>query len=152
LIVLGAIAAVFFSLLYQDTAIVNRMETQVERLVRTLPPNQRVMGSVHKAQESRVLIQHILDRACVGYCFSYGNYEPPSEVFRVRARAGNPYAMTAPTDTASMEEGDYTVEEKDLPAYQVYQCSADWIELCIRPLEAGEDNDRLGVYPENPEN
>ena len=122
------------------------MEAQVERLVRTLPPNQRVMGSIHKPEESRVLIQHILDRACVGYCFSYGNYEPPSEVFRVRARPGNPYVMTDSANTGSMEEGDYTVEAKDLPAYQVYQCSADWTELCIRPLQAGEDNDRLGVH------
>ena len=149
LILLSTIAAVFFLFLYQDTAIVDRMEAQVERLVRTLPTNQRVMGSIRKPQESRVLIQHILDRACVGYCFSYGNYEPPSEVFRVRARVGNPYAMTDSTDSASMEEGDYTVEARDLPAYQVYQCSADWTELCIRPLEAGEDNDRLGVHPDD---
>ncbi|MGH9746863.1 MAG: hypothetical protein ACRD59_12235 [Candidatus Acidiferrales bacterium] len=148
LIALAAIAMVFFSFLYQDTATVNRMEAHVERLVRTLPPNQRVMGSIHKPEDSRVLIQHILDRACVGYCFSYGNYEPTSEVFRVRARTGNHYVMTDPSDTASMELGDYTVEAKDLPAYQVYQCSEDWTELCIRPLEEGEDNDRLGIHPD----
>jgi hypothetical protein len=148
LLALAAIAAVFFTFLYQDTAVVNRMEAQVERLVRTLPPDQRVLGTILKPDESRVLIQHILDRACVGYCFSYGNYEPPSRVFRVRALAGNRYAMTEASDPASMEEGDYTLQAKDLPAYQVYQCSEDWTKLCIRPLEEGEDNDRLGVHPD----
>jgi hypothetical protein len=148
LLALAAIAAVFFTFLYQDTAVVNRMEAQVERLVRTLPPDQRVLGTILKPHESRVLIQHILDRACVGYCFSYGNYEPPSRVFRVRAQAGNRYVMTEGSDPASMEEGDYTLQAKDLPAYQVYQCSEDWTKLCIRPLEEGEDNDRLGVHPD----
>jgi len=36
-----------------------------------------------------------------------------------------------------------------LPAYQVYQCSQDGKRLCIRPLEAGEMNDRLGVHPDD---
>jgi hypothetical protein len=149
LIALTAIAAVFFSFLYQDTSIVNRMEAQITALVRTLPPGQRVLATIRKPDESRVLMQHIVDRACVGYCFSYGNYEPPSAAFRVRVRAGNPFVMTDSGDTASMEEGDYTVQSQDLPAYQIYQCSSeDWTKLCIRPLEEGEDNDRLGIHPE----
>jgi hypothetical protein len=56
--------------------------------------------------------------------------------------------MTEGSDPGSMEEGDYTLQAKDLPAYQVYQCSEDWTKLCIRPLEEGEDNDRLGVHPD----
>jgi hypothetical protein len=32
--------------------------------------------------------------------------------------------------------------------YQVYQCSLSGTDLCIRSLEAGEDNDRLGVHPD----
>jgi hypothetical protein len=149
LIALAAIAAVFFSFLYQDTAVVNRMEAQVEKLVRTLPPGQRVLSTIRKPDDSRVLVQHIVDRACIGHCFSYGNYEPPSAVFRVRVSAANPYVMTDSEDTASMEEGTYTVQAKDLPAYQIYQCSEDWTVLCIRPLEEDEDNDRLGVHPVN---
>lgn len=146
LIALAAIAAVFFSFLYQDTAVVNRMEAQVEKLVRALPPGQRVLATIRKPDDSRVLVQHIVDRACIGHCFSYGNYEPPSAVFRVRESAANPYVMANSEDTASMEEGTYTVQAKDLPAYQIYQCSEDWTVLCIRPLEEDEDNDRLGVH------
>ncbi len=149
LVALVAIAAVFFTFLYQDTAIVNRMEAQVVALVRTLPPGQRVLATIRKPDESRVLVQHIVDRACIGHCFSYGNYEPPSAAFRVRVSAENPYVMTDSGDSASMEEGDYTVQAQDLPAYQIYQCNKeDWTKLCIRPLEEGEDNDRLGVHLE----
>jgi hypothetical protein len=151
LVFLAGIAAIFFSFLYQDTAVANRMEARVEQLVKTLPPGQRVLATIRKPEESRVLIQHIVDRACIGHCFSYGNYEPPSAVFRVRESAENPYVMGDSGDTASMEEGTYTVQAKDLPAYQIYQCSHDWTELCIRPLEEDEDNDRLGVHPPQPD-
>jgi hypothetical protein len=148
LIACSAIAAVFFVFLYQDTATINRMEAQVERLVRTLPPGQRVLGTIKPFPRSRILIQHMLDRACIGHCFSDGNYEPASGQFRVRTTPGNPHAMFNFDDTADMEDGTYEVQDKDLPAYQVYQCSASGTQLCIRPLVAGEMNDRLGVHPE----
>jgi hypothetical protein len=149
LIVLAGIAAVFFAFLYQDTSLINRMEAQVEHLVKTLPPDQRVLATIRKPDESRVLVQHIVDRACISHCFSYENYEPASAVFRIRALPGNKYAMSDFEDVASMEEGDYEVQPEDLPAYQIYQCSEDWTELCIRSLEGGELNDQLGVHPNN---
>jgi hypothetical protein len=46
-----------------------------------------------------------------------------------------------------MEEGTYEVLPEDLPAYQLYQCSPSGKDLCIRPLEAGEENNRLGIEP-----
>jgi hypothetical protein len=149
LIALAGIAAVFFTFLYQDTAVINRMEAEVAGLVKTLPPDQRVLATILKPDESRVLVQHIVDRECIDHCFTYGNYEPASTLFRIQALPGNKYAMTDFEDVASMEAGDYTVPPEDLPAYQIYQCSEDWTKLCIRPLAAGELNDRLGVHPEN---
>ncbi|MGA8223195.1 MAG: hypothetical protein WB780_16210 [Candidatus Acidiferrales bacterium] len=150
LIVGTGIAALFFTFLYQDTATLNRMEVQAERLVRTVPPGQRILATIQRLPGSRVLIQHMIDRACIGYCFSYGNYEPTSGMFRVRALPGNPYCMTEPDSAADMEDGTYEVAAEDLPAYQVYQCSMAGTDLCIRPLEAGEDNDRLGIHPPEP--
>jgi len=148
LIALAGIAAVFFTFLYRDTAVINRMEAQVAGLIKTLPPDQRVLATILKRDESRVLVQHIVDRECIGHCFSFGNYEPASTLFRVQSLPGNKYAMTDFEDVASMEAGDYQVQSEDLPAYQIYQCSKDWTKLCIRPLAAGELNDRLGVHPE----
>ena len=139
-----AIAAVFFSFVYQDTAAANRMEQQAEQLVKALPPDQRVMATILPLDDSRIMIQHSADRACIGHCFSYGNYEPGSEVFRVRALPGNPYVMTDYEDAVDMEEGHYVVQPQDLPAYQIYQCTASGTQLCIRPLQAGEENNRLG--------
>lgn len=141
------IAGVSFVFLYQDTGEINRMEAQVEKLVRTLPPDQRVMATILRPRGSRVLIQHILDHACIGHCFSYGNYEPASALFRVRARPGNPYVLTDFDLVASMEEGSYLVQPQDLPVYQVYQCSERGTDLRIMPLEAGEENDNEGVHP-----
>jgi hypothetical protein len=143
-----AIAAVFFVFVYQDTATINKMEAQIERLVKTLPPGQRVMGTILPPPESRVSIQHILDQACIGRCFSYGNYEPGSAMFRVRALPGNSYVLSDYMLAVSMEEGTYTVQPQDLPVYQVYQCSERGSDLCIVPLDAGEDNDSLGVHPQ----
>jgi hypothetical protein len=147
----GAIAAVFFSFLYQDTAVINRMESSVDRLVRTIPPNQRVMATIGTFPGSRVLIQHIADRACIGQCFSYGNYEPATQQFRIRASLGNPYVLANDRDTAAMEDGYYSVRAQDVPAWQVYQCSLAGTDLCIRPLGPGEDNDETGVHsPDQP--
>jgi len=144
----AAIAAIFFAFLYQDTGEINRMEAQVEQLVRTVPPNSRVLATLKPPfPESRILVQHIADRACIGHCFSYGNYEPASAQFRVRVTPRNPYAMLSYDSAVNMEDGSYEVQPEDLPAYQVYQCSADQKKLCIRPLAAGEMNDDLGVHP-----
>jgi hypothetical protein len=142
----SALAAVFFSFLYQDTRTITRMEAEIERLVETLPPNQRVVATVLPLPGSRIPIQHIADRACIGHCFAYGNYEPGSQDFRVRAEPGNPYVLDDYELAIDVEEGTYVVEPQDLPLHEVYQCSESGTELCIRALGAGEENNQLGVY------
>lgn len=140
------ILALFASFLYQDTAAVSRIAEQAENLVRTLPPNQRVLASIFELDDSRILIQHVIDRACIGHCFSYGNYEPGSAVFRVRATPGNPYVLPDYESATDTEEGTYVVQPRDLPIYQIYQCTETGQYLCIRTLKAGEENNSLGVY------
>jgi hypothetical protein len=140
-----AIAGMFFVFLYQDTGVINNLEAQAEKLTRSLPPNQRVLATIDGLSGYRVSIEHIIDQACVGYCFNYGNYEPGSEVFRVRAEPGNPYVLSDYGDATDTEEGNYVVQPEDLPIHQVFQCTDDGKTLCIRPLEAGEQNDRTGL-------
>ncbi|MGA9882292.1 MAG: hypothetical protein WBQ34_01100 [Candidatus Acidiferrales bacterium] len=143
----GALAAVFFAFLWQDTGRINRMEAQIVRLVSKLPPGQRVVGSILSDETTRVLKQHILDRACIGRCFSYGNYEPGSRDFRVRARPGNAYVLSNFDQAASTEDGDYVVQPSDLPLYQVYECSDAGQKLCIAALHAGQDNNAVASDP-----
>jgi hypothetical protein len=136
----AAIAAVFFTFLYRDTTIVNRMEAQIVELVGKLPPNQRVLATIEPFPGSRILNQHIIDRACIARCFSYGNYEPGSGVFRVRATSGNPYVLSSYELATETEEGDYLVQPCDLPVDEFYQCSENGTEICIRALKAGQYN------------
>ncbi len=61
----------------------------------------------------------------------------------------NLYAMFNFDDAVNMEDGSYEMQPEDLPAYQIYQCSPDRKQLCIRPLAAGEMNDDLGIHPDD---
>lgn len=139
------LAGTFFAFVFQDTGRINGMEMEVAKLVRTLPPGARVMGTILPPPHSRIGIQHILDRACIDYCFSYGNYEPGSKMFRVRAVPGNPYVLADYDLATETELGNYVVQAADLPVWEVYECGTlgrnlSGMRLCIVPLKAGERN------------
>lgn len=146
----GACALVFFAFLYQDTGWINRLEANGEKLVSNLSPGTRVIVTLDAPPGSRIeFIHHSVERACIGHCFSYANYEPSSREFRVRVREGSPVA-TSSTDTAEdMAAGEYDVDESDLPMKQIYQCDAsDLTKLCIRDLAVGNDlNVDIGQPP-----
>ena len=135
----AAAAVLFFSLLYRDTGIINDMEGQSERLVSTLPFGQRVLFTIRNS-DLRVNIAHFVDRACIHHCFSYGNYEPSTGQFRVRAMPGNGAVMSEVPDVWRMENGVYDVTPNDLPAYEIYRCGEKGREVCLRSLQAGEKN------------
>jgi hypothetical protein len=140
-------AAVFFFFLYQDTGKVNRMEAQAEKYERVLPPGQRIIATIWPFSGSRIFIHHIVDRSCAGYCFSYGNYEPSSQYFRVRANPGNRIVTTSSESADAIESGDYVVQPGDLPIFQIYQCNVDMTVLCMRELASGERNGGVGLQP-----
>jgi hypothetical protein len=143
----AAIAALFFVYLYFDTGTLNRMEAQAEKYERVLPPGQRIVATIWPLRGSRVLIDHFVDRACIGQCYSYGNYEPSSGQFRVRASPGNGIVIANFPDTDAIESGNYVVQPQDLPMFQIFQCNANLVELCMRELVAGETNGRIGLHP-----
>jgi hypothetical protein len=143
----AAIAALFFVYLYADTGTLNRMEAQAEKYERVLPPGQRVVATIWPLRGSHVLIDHFVDRACIGQCYSYGNYEPSSGQFRVRASPGNGIVIANFPDTDAIESGDYVVQPQDIPMLQIFQCNANLVELCMRELAAGETNGRIGLHP-----
>jgi hypothetical protein len=146
---LAAGAGLFFLWSYQDTGMLNRMEQQVESMVNTLPYGRRVIETINLPDESRLwFVNHIVDRACIGKCFAYSDYEPPSKQFRLRVRHGSPIVTDSADDGFHMETGFYVVRTQDLPMNQIYQCDDKNLDmLCMRELSAGEENGRIGYRP-----
>ena len=137
LIGFAGIAAIYFSFLYADTSTLVRIERQAERLVSTLPPGARVSSATWTSSDIPLLSNHLVDRACVGRCFSYSNYEPSSGQFRVRALPGNRIVASSAGTSMAMQLGSYTVLAEDLPLFQIFFCHRNSTELCIRELPAG---------------
>jgi hypothetical protein len=145
----GFCAVVFFAFYYQDTGWLNRLEADAEKLVADLPAGTRVIVTARAPADSRIaFIGHAVERACIGHCFSYANYEPASGEFRVRVRKGSPVVTSSTDDAEDMAAGEYEVDDTDLPLKQIYQCDEnDLTKLCIRDLAAGETNGRMGSKP-----
>jgi hypothetical protein len=143
---LAVCAVIFFAFLYGDTGTLNKMEDQVEQMTKTLPYGRRVSETINAPPDSRIpFINHIVDRACIGRCFAYANYEPASEQFRIRVRPGSPVATDSADSAQAMEDGKYMVRPQDLPMTQIDQCGGnDRTRLCMHDLSAGEKNGGVG--------
>jgi hypothetical protein len=129
----------------RDPHFVYRLETAFERAVARLPFGNRFLDTVPRMR-MRWTSWHLIDRACIGRCFSYGNYEPYSGEFRVRALPGNPIAISNGRVASEMESGQYRVQPSDLPLYHVYRCRAETVDLCLRAMRAGEALDSVPMH------
>jgi hypothetical protein len=135
-----ACAGVFFAFLYQDTRTVNQLEAHAEQIIAKLPNGTLVIPTV-SAPSSRIeFIGHVIDRACVGHCFTYSNYEPSSKQFRIRVQPGSPIVSALAADAQEMSAGTYVVQPSDPPFLNIYQCNpdADATLLCTRTLRVGD--------------
>ncbi len=129
------LALVFFAFLFRDERALNSFEDRMEDTVARLEPGQRVVTGVDDANlHTPFLVGHMVDRVCLGRCFSYGNYEPCTAQFRVRATAFNPYVVFRYRDSADIQLGKYIVKPRDLPLYKV---DLEEGRLVIRSLPAG---------------
>jgi hypothetical protein len=149
----GAIAAVFFVFLYQDTARLSRLEANAESILATLPYGTRIIPAIDAPPDSRItFIGHIADRACIHRCFTYSNYEPASEQFRVRVRPeGSPLVTSSENDAEDMEGGGYEVQDTDPPLTLLYQCDpSDTTKLCLHPLKPGDSTEPSDLRPSAP--
>jgi hypothetical protein len=140
-------AVVFFAFIFHDTREFNRMEDQVDSAVAQFPAGSRVIG-LFLTRSTRIdPLAHAVDRACIGRCFSYANYEPGSRQFRLRAEAGNTVVMHDYSDIAQVERGSYKIQARDLPLFFVYSCGPVHRQVCSRELHAGDD---IGVVSREP--
>jgi len=136
----GVCAAFFFFFLYQDTGVLDRTESHAEQLLTGLAAGTRVIGMIDPVEGSRLeFVHHLIDRACIGRCFSYANYEPSSRQFRIRVKEGSSVVAASNDDSEAMQSGTYVVRKKDLPLVAVFQCDDDDpTKLCLRSLREGE--------------
>jgi hypothetical protein len=132
-----ALAVVFFAGLYSDVRVLNRLEGQVTRAVSLLPPGQRVVSTLCRTDCHLDPLLHMVDRACVGRCFSYGNYEPSSQQFSIRAKERNPMVAATRAEVQAIESGSYVVKPGDLPMYEL-AWDGGTHHLVARPLRAGD--------------
>jgi hypothetical protein len=131
-----AVAMVFFGFLYRDERALNSFEDRMHDAVASLPPGERALSAIVDDPSLRVnALAHIIDRACIGHCYSYANYEPSTAQFRIRATAENPIVAYTYEDSWLMQVGAYVVKERDLPLYQVDLDAGG--RMAIKSLRAG---------------
>jgi hypothetical protein len=149
LVAFSACTLLFFLFLHQDTSLVARLEANAEKLTRNLPFGTRVLKTVVAPGDWRApFIYHSIDRACIGHCFAFSNYEASTKQFRLRVREDSPVVVFDADDSESMESGEYVVQPEDLPLKQIDQCvPADPTILCLRDLSPNEINGRLSHRP-----
>ena len=130
---LGVLALLFFIFLYRDTRELNRTEDKMQAAVSALPAGERVVSAPHDPMSRVNGFTHIVDRVCVGRCFSYANYEPSTAQFRVRAMYANPIVVSDYADSFALQNGSYVTRKEDRPISEIYRCGD---RFCIRLLVA----------------
>lgn len=136
------VAVFFFAGLYRDTAILQQRENKVDELVEPFS-GRRIISIVPPVAGWRIHEDHSLDRACLGHCYSYNNYEPSTGQFRLVAEPGNRFVSVNQDALDAMRDGSYLVPARVLPLYEVYQCGAGVNDLCIAELRLGQRNGKV---------
>jgi hypothetical protein len=129
------IAALFFVFAFRDDHRINQREDQIVVALQRIPPGQRVVSSLPFPFRA---IDHLVDRACIGQCFSIANYEPSSRQFRVRALPESRIVINDSAVYHALETGSYTVREQDLPIYNLYACGEGSKQVCARAAQPGD--------------
>jgi hypothetical protein len=132
---IAVLMGLFFSFLYVDTRRLNYVEGLLEQSVAQLPYGTRVVSALCDQRGDVNLVGHTLDRACIGRCFGYANYEPSSKAFRVRVEGESTVVVTTDAESGALQLGTYVVKPRDLPLAQIY-LRGRYMDL--RWLKAGE--------------
>ncbi len=146
---MGLVTVVFFALLFHDERALNAFEGQIGQTISPLPPGQRVLLGVTDNSFTRVdPVTHMIDRQCIGRCYSYANYEPSTWQFRVRALRPNPFVADVYADSYAMQSGQYLVKPTDLPLYQVSVDNSGILRLVSLPAGAPNRLTLVKILPD----
>ena len=134
--VLAAVALLFFGFLYRDERLLNALEDQLAVAAAHIPAGQRVVSAIDDPYLHVNALTHLIDRVCIGHCYSYANYEATTGEFRLRVTGPNAFVATNYYDSWALQNGLYVVRERDLPLYQV--TLDENRQIVVRSLRAGE--------------
>jgi hypothetical protein len=87
-------------------------------VVDQLPPGARVVSNVDWPL-GRVQMWHLIDRACIGHVYDFGNYEASSGHFRIRALRGNTFLTWLPPEVDPVGSA-VLLRRKGIPVYEIY--------------------------------
>jgi hypothetical protein len=132
---MAIVVLLFFGFLFRDERIFNAVEDRMERVASELSPGQRVVGAMDAPGLRVNALTHMIDRVCLGRCYSYANYEASTAQFRIRVVAANPIVVSTYEDSWALQAGKYVVKERDLPLYEIRVDSNG--RMALTSLEAG---------------
>jgi hypothetical protein len=133
----AAILAIFFWFSYVDERALNSVEAKMARAIAGLPPRAHVVATVRDSRLYVPALVHLIDRVCIGHCFDFGDYEPATTQFRLRALPGNPYVLTDPADVVALEHSEYVWRRQDIELYRLLPCQGN-NEICVTMVHPGE--------------
>ncbi|MCX7604535.1 MAG: hypothetical protein N2036_10725 [Bryobacteraceae bacterium] len=135
----------YFGFLAHDYRAWIRTQDEFVRAEQQVPPGSRVVSTVSGLPLSLNPLNHMVSKACIGRCFSYGSYAPSSRQFRVRSKPLSPVVLDDSLDVDRLQAGRFVVRPRDVPLFGIFLVSAEPFRLEARPLKAGETIPRQGV-------
>jgi len=114
-----AVALVYFGFLFHDERALNRFEDRMSSALAELPAGQRVVSPIVDPGLRVNALAHTVDRACLGRCYSFANYEPSTAQFRIRAVSENPFVVKNYGDSWDLQNGRHVVREDELPMFKI---------------------------------
>jgi hypothetical protein len=111
------LALLFFAFLFHDERALNGFEDRMDGAIAQLPPGLRVVSPVDDPELRVNALAHMVDRSCMGRCYSYANYEASTAQFRIQAVAPNGFVVDNYSDSWDLQTGQYVVRDRDLPLY-----------------------------------
>lgn len=144
-IVQAVMAVAFFGFLASDYRHLNAAQDEFLRAAAQIPPGGRALAAATGKPIPMNPLNHMLSKACIGRCFSYGDYRASSRQFRLRAQLHSALVLDDSLDVDRYQAGQFVVRPRDLPLYGVFLRSGAPFRLSVRPLEAGERVPRQSV-------
>jgi hypothetical protein len=116
----AVVSVIFFGFIYTDERALNSLEDRMQKVISTLPSGNRVVSPIWDFDMRVNALTHMVDRVCINHCFSFGNYEPSTGQFRIRASEGNGIVADKFADSWHIQTGEYIVRSRDLPLYKLH--------------------------------